>query len=233
MVVKRRNLYATFLTSAGDVYFDVGANYGNRIAPLMGMGIKVIAVEPQEKCIRFLKAKYGDKITIVPKGLGASEGVETLYISNAHTISSFSKDWIKATQESGRFSQYNWNKEQKIEMTTLDVLVDIYGRPKFIKIDVEGFEYEVLKGLSSPVAAVSFEYTVPEKLQSVSDCINRIVEISNGSSVEFNYSIGESMEWALSEWLSPRAMEEEIGRDEFIATKFGDIYARTLISDAK
>lgn len=230
-IKKRRDFYFQFLVSNEDIYFDVGANYGNRIEPIIDKKIKIIAIEPQLECLKFLRRKYGNKITIVPKGLGKVEETKTMYISNAHTISSFSKEWIEATKKSGRFSQYNWNKEQQIEMTTLDILINKYGKPKFIKIDVEGFEYDVLQGLSQPIEFLSFEYATPEGENSIIECIDRIDEISNKNKVQFNYSIGESMEWALDEWLSPQQMKEEIKLDRFIKSEFGDIYSKTTANN--
>jgi len=225
---KRRRFYLQFLKS-GDVYYDVGANYGNRIEPIINEGIKIIAVEPQAQCIDHLKSNYGDKITVIPNGLAESKGVRTMFISNAHTISSFSRSWIKSTQESGRFSDYNWNKEEVIEMETLDNLISRYGNPQFVKIDVEGYEYEVLKGLSHPIKVLSFEYTTPERKSSIIDCINRIVEIGKQNEVLFNYSIGESMEWTLDEWISAEKMKAEIKFEKFTKSGFGDIYAKTSI----
>jgi FkbM family methyltransferase len=229
LIKKRRDFYSQFLKSNEDIYFDIGANYGNRIEPIIDKKIKIIAVEPQLQCIKFLKRKYGNKITIIPKGLGNVEGTKTMHISNSHVITSFSREWIEATQESGRFSQYSWNKKQQIEMTTLDILIKRYGKPKFIKIDVEGFEFEVLQGLSQPIDFLSFEYTIPERKNSIIECIDRIVEISNQNKVQFNYSIGESMRWALDEWLSPQQMKEEIELDRFNKSDFGDIYSKTTV----
>jgi hypothetical protein len=150
-----------------------------------------------------------------------------MYLSDAHTISSFSKEWIDAIKKSGRFSDYNWNKEQVTEIETLDNLISKYGKPQFIKIDVEGYEYEVLAGLSQPIMTISFEYTIPERKNSIIDCIDRIVEISNQKEVFFNYSIGESMEWALEKWLSAEEMKKEIDLERFVKSEFGDIYAKT------
>lgn len=229
IIKKRREFYSQFLTSKEDLYIDVGANYGNRIAPIIDKGFKIIAVEPQLKCVDFLKRKYGDKITIVPKGLGEKQEIKTMYISSAHTLSSFSQEWIKATKESGRFSKYKWNKRIDVEITTLDALIENFGHPTFIKIDVEGFELQVLKGLSHPVEYLSFEYTIPERKKSILDCIDRIAEISKTNTVLFNYSIGESMQWALEEWLTPKKMKEEVHKDRFIFSEFGDIYSKTTI----
>lgn len=224
---KRRKFYLQFLQSKNDIYFDAGANHGNRILPIINEGFKIIAIEPQKNCIKILKKKFGDQITIVPKGLAEKEETKTMYISNVDTITSFSKDFIEATQESGRFSEYNWDKEEKIEMTTLDHLIKTYGKPKFIKIDVEGFEYEVLKGLSQPIDYISFEYTIPERRQAILDCINKIEENSSSKKLFFNYSVGETMEWAMSNWLLPEEMRKEIDSERFIQSGFGDVYSKT------
>lgn len=231
LIQKRRNLYSRLLYAEGDIYFDVGANFGNRIEPLIDMDLKIIAVEPQVKCVRYLRKRYGNRIVVIPKGLGAKEEIRKIYLSDAHQLSSFSDDWIKATRESGRFRKYKWKEEGEVEITTLDNLIGIYGKPRFIKIDVEGFEHEVLKGLSHDIEFISFEYTVPERTESVLECIGRIVEISNQhqKQVEFNYSVGESMEWALDEWLTPRDMEREVKSERFLSSDFGDVYSRMFV----
>lgn len=218
----RTNFYRQFV-KAGDVCFDVGANVGNRVQPLLAIGAKVVAIEPQKSCYETLKRRFGDSISIVTKGLGASEDKQTLYVSNASTISSFSKDWIESVKDD-RFKNYNWNKTEEIEMTTLEKLVDEYSLPTFIKIDVEGYELEVLKGLESPIDTISFEYVVPEQTARAISCVERIVEIHPNTM--FNYSVGESMQFEEKEWISSAAMIELIGTDKFSSTLFGDIYSR-------
>jgi FkbM family methyltransferase len=220
----RQNFYSSFI-NPDDLIFDIGANMGNRIMPLINIGAKVIAVEPQVECQRVLKMKFGNSIEIVPMGLGATDGIKDFFISDSHTISSFSKDWIESVKES-RFKENTWAEPVKIQITTLDKLIEKNGLPRFIKIDVEGYELEVLKGLTRPVDIISFEYTVPEQIQRAIDCIGQIEKYN--SEIECNFSKGESMEFELKNWAKPNDFKNYIASQEFISTGFGDIYVRKI-----
>jgi FkbM family methyltransferase len=224
LIEKRRQFYLQFL-QPGDIYFDVGANMGNRIEPLVEQGIKIIAVEPQENLAQFLKKKYGERITVIQKGLGALDQEAQMFISSSHVFSSFSSDWIDSVKKSGRFKEHTWEATATVKITTLDALIKQFGKPKFIKIDVEGYEFEVLKGLSIPIENISFEYTTPEQTQKAIDCLTKLHSLS--PNVRCNYSIGEELEWALPHWLSYEEMVRHIQTPEFIATDFGDIYVKT------
>lgn len=221
---KRFRFYSSFVNS-GSLCFDIGANMGNRIEPLLKIGAKVVAVEPQPACVRALTNKFANRISIVDMGIADHEGVMDFFISTSHTLSSFSKQWINTSKE-GRFSDESWKEGTKVRVTTLDSLIKKFGVPHFIKIDVEGFELNVLKGLNHPVKYLSFEYTVPECKQQIYECISVLTSKSQDNSVEFNYSIGESMEWALARWLSTDEMVALVQSTEFNNTGFGDIYVR-------
>jgi FkbM family methyltransferase len=226
--LERINFYSQFISS-GDICFDVGANIGNRIHPLLALGAKVIAFEPQLKCRNILKSRFGDKIVIVPFGLSSKEEIKEFYISEISTISSFSKDWIDAVKQN-RFEKFEWNHSELVQMTTLDKAIEKYGLPEFIKIDVEGFELEVINGLSSKVRIISFEYTTPEQTDKALRCFERIFELNQ--EIEGNYSVGESMKFASINWLSPDELRNLILSNEFINTRFGDIYIRSKSSSS-
>ena len=158
-VLSRRKMlrfYSQFI-SKGDLCFDIGANTGNRTEAFLKLGATVVAVEPQDICMRKLLNKYrnNNKIFLVHKALGAKEGKGNLILSNSHTVSSMSKEWIDCIKDSDMFftstSAFQWNKTVSVPITTLDKLIEKYGNPAVCKIDVEGFEYQVIKGLSQPI----------------------------------------------------------------------------------
>src|SRR5206468_10147566 len=78
----------------GSVCFDVGANAGNRTKVFVRLAAKVVAVEPQERCGRLLAAlqRRSPNLRIVCKALGPSEGEAEMYLSDAHFLSSLSRD---------------------------------------------------------------------------------------------------------------------------------------------
>ncbi len=228
---KRLFFYRQFVNK-NDLCFDVGANVGNRVETLLKIGAKVIAVEPQEKCCKVLNSQFGNEITIINKGLGEKECMKKFHICDSSEFglspfSSFSDEWINACSKEERFDKsYSWDKTIEIEMTTLDKLIENYGMPSFIKIDVEGYEFEVLQGLTHPIAMISFEYTIPEQTNKIEQCI-KIVEKFNPN-ICCNFSIGESMEWALTNWVSVPEFLKLIENKDFITTSQGDIYLKQI-----
>lgn len=224
LIDRRQKFYNQFINPK-DLVFDVGANVGNRTEPLLNIGTRVVAIEPQKECYKILKKKFGNNIEIVPMGLGEKEEVKNFFVANVSTISSFSTEWIESVKKQ-RFKDYTWAKPIKIQVTTLNKLIDKFGVPKFIKIDVEGYELEVLKGLTYAVDIISFEYTVPEQIQNTKDCISQVEKYN--SEIECNYSIAESMEFALENWQSATNFKNYINTKEFISTGFGDIYIRKI-----
>lgn len=107
-------------------------------------------------------------------------------------------------------------------MITLDQLVADYGEPKFIKIDVEGFESEVLSGLSRTVPALSIEWT-PEFPENTRACLRHLMTLGD---YEFNMSWGESMRFSKSTWRSYDSMLALVDEFEGETQLFGDIYAK-------
>lgn len=215
------DFYSQFV-KPGDVCFDVGANTGNRTKVFLKLDAHVVAVEPQDKCARLIESVFGrdKRLTIVRKALGAAEGQAEMRVSNSSTVSSLSGEWIEAVQKSGRFPDQSWDIKQPVQMTTLDCLIHEHGLPAFIKIDVEGFEDEVLKGLSQSVRTLSLEFT-PEYLQATYHCIEQLRLLGD---IRLNYSLGETMQLALDRWIGPQEMVDLLESLKDDRSIFGDVY---------
>lgn len=215
--------YSQFLP-AGENCFDVGANVGNRVKVFLKLGAKVVAVEPQRECQRILKSIFAGRpnFTLVPKAMGAAEGEAEIVIADVSTVSSMSQEWIEKVQSTKKFGDVQWTRKQTVPVTTLDKLIDQFGIPAFIKIDVEGYEYQVIQGLSRPVRSLSLEFT-PEFLDSTLRCIQHLAKLGE---IRVNYALGESMNLASAEWLTvvegTKVLEGFRDRREV----FGDLYVR-------
>ena len=98
----------------------------------------------------------------------------------------------------------------------------ILKRDKRIKIDVEGYEYQVIRGLSQPVKAVSFEF-IPEYLAAAYQSVTHLQSLGNPV---FNYAIGETMRLALDDWVTAPEIFNHISKLENITNFSGDLYAR-------
>lgn len=219
--------YAKFV-SPGALCFDVGANIGNRVKIFIKLQANVVAVEPQPKCAKTLRSVFGSQrnLTIVEGALGDTEGAAEMMISNIDVLSSLSPEWIGSVRKSGRFSgEISWDKKQVVPMTTLDRLIAQYGIPAFIKIDVEGFEYQVIRGLSQPVKMLSLEFT-PEFIESTFKCFDHLQRLGD---MCLNYSVRETMSLALDKWVTYQEMAKILSSFKDDHKLFGDVYVQFLM----
>lgn len=218
-----RRFYAQFVPRGG-LCFDVGAHLGNRVRAWRALGARVVAVEPHPDLLRMLHLLYGrdEGVTIVAAALGARAGEATLLVSPGNlTVSTLSPDWTEEVGRDEGFRHIRWKPEQTVQVITLGALIQAHGVPDFVKIDVEGFEAEVLSGLDSALPCLSFEY-LPAVRHRALACLDRLEALG---SYRFNWSPGERHRLALAEWCSAdetRHFVEQLAVDG----GSGDIYAR-------
>ena len=108
--------------------------------------------------------------------------------------------WAETLEKDpARFGRtFEFREKRQVETITLEQLISTYGLPFYIKIDVEGYEPNVLKGLQTAVPYLSFEVNLPDFRSEGEQCIARLREIAaNGV---FNCAVGDRL--MFSDWMS-------------------------------
>jgi FkbM family methyltransferase len=215
-------LYARFVGKGG-LAFDVGSHVGDRIGAFRRLGGQVVALEPQPDCAEAIAAIYaGDPgVTLVKAACGPRMGTLTLHINSANpTVTTASAAFVKAADGAGGWEGQHWDRAIEVPVTTLDRLIADFGRPAFIKIDVEGFEADVLAGLSAPVPALSFEFTTIQR-DVAQACIERLAALGFKG---FDVALGESQNLTFNRWVSAADMIAHLMALPHAANS-GDVYA--------
>ena len=217
-----KRLYRPFI-QPGDIAFDIGAHLGDRSAAFQGLGARVIALEPQPELAKwFQRIVKHPTVTLLPLAAGPEPGFADIAISTRHpTLSTLAIEWRDQIGErNASFRQVRWEQQLRVPITTLDQLIEQYGEPSFIKVDVEGYEAEVLAGLSQPVAALSIEF-VAGALEVGHACVAQLKALGD---YRFNAIAGEQRYFHWPTWQTPAAIIQwfDMGADGLPS---GDLYA--------
>jgi FkbM family methyltransferase len=184
----------------------------------------VVALEPQPDFAWLLRALFGrsPQIVVVEAAVADVSGRGSLSLSErTPTVTTLATAWRDARARDPDFARVQWNRRIEIDATTLERLIERFGVPAFVKIDVEGSEPAVLAGLGRSVPALSFEY-LPRALQEVQVCLTRLIALGP---YQFNWSIGESNQLASDRWLDASDVLATL-RTPAAQRRPGDVYAR-------
>lgn len=192
MLSGQKNYYRHFLNNLKPGHFtifDIGANEGFVTEVFLETGLSVVAVEPDERNILILQTRFRNNsdFQLHSCAIAAANGKLPLYLQNDGTaLSTVSTKW-KSIIEKGdyRFHSSYADQPGMVDAITIDQLIAEHGLPVFLKIDVEGYETEALKGLSRSVPLLVFEAILPEFMPETLECLEMLNRLEPG--MVYNY----------------------------------------------
>lgn len=218
------SFYKSIVGTSNKLIFDVGANVGTKSRIFSLLSEKVILFEPDLENLKILNARLKRNSNCIINGcaLSSRESVAKYYsIGNDSAYNSLSEKHINTVVKSrGIIDEKHGLTQYEVNTNTLNFFIHKYGVPDYIKIDVEGFEKEVIFGLSILVSMISIEANLPEFLPETTDIINYLDELSKGRFF-YNYTIKETFE--LPEFISATEIKKKLS---VVDVKSIEVYCR-------
>ena len=207
---KFKTFYSNFIGNS-DFAITIGDSNGNISEILLQLGALVLVVEPLPENFVYAEKKlrnYSQTI-LLHEDIGAFNAQFTYNEAYEKNILPYSSNLTVGADQS------------VVKIRTVDELIREYGLPAFIKINANGFENEVLKGLTTPILLISVSFY--SYLHSkTTENVRRLMSIGN---YEFNWILNEEAKFQSKEWLSPKELNASMS--DFVGTRFsGEIFAR-------
>jgi FkbM family methyltransferase len=203
------------LLPAGGLAFDVGANIGEKSEALLAAGLRVVAFEPNPDVIPELlsRCQPSPNWTLIQVALSKNPGIASFYARTSHESSGFIPDW-------GGSPAHLYH----VPVLNLDLAIAHFGVPDFCKIDVEGWELEVLSGLTQKPTILSFEFHLTEaNIAQTKLCLDFLRQLGY---TRANLAPAESTEFFHLTWIAIAELQEGFpGRYQAMSDLvYGDIY---------
>lgn len=177
---KDKKLKNSFKGKNERLYFDIGANIGMwSLKNIKNKNCKkTIAVEPSMIAYKTLVENCKGKAIKCLNYAVSNENKKEIKFYECESekynqLSTLNKDWLCSKKSRFYGTEYI---EKTCDTIKLDQLIEVYGIPDLIKIDVEGLEDLVISSLTKKIKTLCFEW-VEEFPLVTENSINHLVKI--------------------------------------------------------
>ncbi|WP_319544743.1 FkbM family methyltransferase [Ruegeria conchae] len=214
------------ILSRDEICFDIGAHVGGYSAIFSHRSKAVVAVEANPYLMPVLKAVSLIKRNVIPvnAAVSSTDGNISFKLSSmTPMVSTGSPEFIRAVEKTPSFRRVRWDKSICVNTTTLQKLVEKFGVPRYIKLDIEGMEAVALSTLRTAPKYISFEF-FSDRRNEAQKCLEAIEKIGEW---EFNVCRAEELDMAWAEWSDRDRLDYWLKHcaDEF---QRGNIYAKCM-----
>jgi FkbM family methyltransferase len=215
--------YSQFF-QVGDVVFDLGANQGEYAEVFAGEGARVVAIEPNTAFATRLKALAREAdIRPVHAAISDEPGTAFLNVCSEPGLSTLVDPGIEWIEKSPDYRTVSWTHTIEVPVTTVDLLARDFGEPEYVKIDVEGFEHNVLRGMTFRPRYLSFEFGARRK-----DLAMECLEHLGARAYAFRPIVGREYRFGTPEWMTLAEACDWLAAFSAEQAEYGDMFAHRL-----
>ncbi|TBW11796.1 FkbM family methyltransferase [Azotobacter chroococcum subsp. isscasi] len=135
-------------TESTDLIFDVGAHKGEDCDFYFKLGYRVVAIEANPVLADHLKERFSKEIgdgsfVLINKAIGDTEGTISFFVNKKVSVwGTADPNWVKRNKARGAESE-----EITVESIRFPKIIDTYGCPHYLKIDIEGADMRCVNAL--------------------------------------------------------------------------------------
>jgi FkbM family methyltransferase len=142
-----KKILPLYIKKNNPIIFDIGAHKGSysKLVKSIFTEAKIYSCEPNPEAFKVLKQELGSDAFLINKALGSCESKLKLFDRNDEDGSQHASLYKEVITDIHRVEAVG----VEVDITTLDILIDqekITETIELLKIDTEGYEYEVLLG---------------------------------------------------------------------------------------
>lgn len=190
------------------IAFDIGANIGRWTYANLNNYSKIIAIEASPSTYQYLRNNLESYKNCECLNYVVSNNDNkpiSFYECDSIVLSTINKEWFD--NEKSRFYKHNY-VERVYNSITIDKLIEIYGIPDLIKIDVELGEFNVISSLNQKVPLLCFEWA-SEFNEITFNCLDYLVNLGF---TEFYLQFSDTYDFKPNdnEYISLELIKEEL-----------------------